>query len=72
MSTSLLTGRQDFTHLRERGGLSGYPSRAESVHDVVENSHASTSLSWADGIARANHLQVTTSATSSPSSGTGP
>ena len=53
----LLTGRQDFTHLRERGGLSGYPSRTESVHDVVENSHASTSLSWADGIARANHLQ---------------
>nr|WP_315502839.1 1-deoxy-D-xylulose-5-phosphate synthase [Actinomyces oris] len=53
----LLTGRQDFTHLRERGGLSGYPSRAESIHDVVENSHASTSLSWADGIARANHLQ---------------
>ena len=53
----LLTGRQDFSHLRERGGLSGYPSRAESVHDVVENSHASTSLSWADGIARANHLQ---------------
>ena len=53
----LLTGRQDCTHLRERGGLSGYPSRAESVHDVVENSHASTSLSWADGIARANHLQ---------------
>jgi len=53
----LLTGRQDFTHLRERSGLSGYPSRAESVHDVVENSHASTSLSWADGIARANHLQ---------------
>ena len=53
----LLTGRQDFSHLRERDGLSGYPSRAESVHDVVENSHASTSLSWADGIARANHLQ---------------
>ena len=53
----LLTGRQDFAHLRERGGLSGYPSRAESVHDVVENSHASTSLSWADGLARANHLQ---------------
>lgn len=52
----LLTGRQDFSHLRERGGVSGYPSRAESVHDVVENSHASTSLSWADGIARANHL----------------
>ena len=53
----LLTGRQDFSHLRERDGLSGYPSRAESVHDVVENSHASTSLSWADGIAHANHLQ---------------
>ena len=53
----LLTGRQDFSQLRERDGLSGYPSRAESVHDVVENSHASTSLSWADGIARANHLQ---------------
>ena len=53
----LLTGRQDFTRLRERGGVSGYPSRGESVHDVVENSHASTSLSWADGIARANALQ---------------
>ena len=49
----LLTGRQDFSHLREAGGLSGYPSRAESEHDVVENSHASTSLSWADGLARA-------------------
>ena len=53
----LLTGRQDFTRLRERGGVSGYPARSESVHDVVENSHASTSLSWADGIARANRLQ---------------
>ncbi|HEY0186065.1 MAG TPA: 1-deoxy-D-xylulose-5-phosphate synthase [Cellulomonas sp.] len=52
----LLTGRQDFARLRRRGGLSGYPSRAESEHDVVENSHASTSLSWADGIARANAL----------------
>jgi len=52
----LLTGRQDFSHLRERGGVSGYPARSESVHDVVENSHASTALSWADGIARANHL----------------
>ncbi|WP_286219505.1 1-deoxy-D-xylulose-5-phosphate synthase [Paraoerskovia sediminicola] len=50
----LLTGRQDFGHLRKQGGLSGYPSRAESEHDVVENSHASTSLSWADGIAKAN------------------
>ncbi len=47
----LLTGRRDFTGLRTQGGLSGYPSRAESVHDVVENSHASTSLSWAHGIA---------------------
>ncbi|MGB7817283.1 MAG: 1-deoxy-D-xylulose-5-phosphate synthase [Ornithinibacter sp.] len=47
----LLTGRRDFTGLRTQGGLSGYPSRAESEHDVVENSHASTSLSWAHGIA---------------------
>nr|WP_257154261.1 1-deoxy-D-xylulose-5-phosphate synthase [Actinomyces bowdenii] len=52
----MLTGRQDFSRLRERGGLSGYPARSESVHDVVENSHASTALSWADGIARANAL----------------
>ena len=48
----ILTGRQDFSALRSRGGLSGYPSRAESPHDVVENSHASTSLSWAHGIAK--------------------
>ena len=47
----LLTGRHDFSGLRKQGGLSGYPSRAESEHDVVENSHASTSLSWAHGIA---------------------
>ena len=53
----LLTGRQDFTELRRRGGLSGYPSRAESDHDIVENSHASTALSWADGIAKANQLR---------------
>ncbi len=46
----LLTGRQDFSRLRSRGGLSGYPSRAESIHDVVESSHASSSLAWADGI----------------------
>jgi 1-deoxy-D-xylulose-5-phosphate synthase len=52
----LLTGRQDFTGLRRRGGLSGYPSRSESEHDIVENSHASTALSWADGLARANQL----------------
>jgi len=53
----LLTGRRDFSNLRRQGGLSGYPSRAESEHDVVENSHASTALSWADGIAKANQLQ---------------
>src|SRR5690606_5813349 len=52
----LLTGRQDFAALRKRGGISGYPSRTESDHDVVENSHASTALSWADGIARAHRL----------------
>jgi 1-deoxy-D-xylulose-5-phosphate synthase len=49
----LLTGRQDFSQLRQRGGLAGYPQRSESEHDVVESSHASSSLSWADGIARA-------------------
>ncbi|WP_434811276.1 1-deoxy-D-xylulose-5-phosphate synthase [Microbacterium sp. bgisy189] len=49
----LLTGRQDFSGLRARGGLAGYPQRAESEHDVVESSHASSSLSWADGISRA-------------------
>lgn len=53
----ILTGRGDFSALRKRGGLSGYPSRAESEHDVVENSHASTALSWADGIAKANELR---------------
>ena len=52
----LLTGRHDFDRLRMKGGLSGYPSRAESEHDVVENSHASTALSWADGIAKARRL----------------
>ncbi|OUM42733.1 1-deoxy-D-xylulose-5-phosphate synthase [Arthrobacter sedimenti] len=52
----LVTGRQDFSTLRQQGGLSGYPSRAESVHDVVESSHASSSLSWADGISRARVL----------------
>lgn len=49
----LLTGRKDFTDLRKRGGLAGYPQRSESEHDVVESSHASSSLSWADGISRA-------------------
>jgi 1-deoxy-D-xylulose-5-phosphate synthase len=49
----LLTGRQDFSQLREQGGLAGYPQRSESEHDIVESSHASSSLSWADGISRA-------------------
>jgi 1-deoxy-D-xylulose-5-phosphate synthase len=50
----MLTGRvEGFERLRQRGGLSGYPSRAESEHDWVENSHASTSLSYADGLAKA-------------------
>jgi 1-deoxy-D-xylulose-5-phosphate synthase len=49
----LLTGRHDFSRLRQRGGLAGYPQRSESEHDIVESSHASSSLSWADGIARA-------------------
>nr|WSX75984.1 1-deoxy-D-xylulose-5-phosphate synthase [Streptomyces sp. NBC_00899] len=53
----LLTGRQDFSKLRSKGGLSGYPSRAESEHDVIENSHASTVLGWADGLAKANEIQ---------------
>jgi 1-deoxy-D-xylulose-5-phosphate synthase len=50
----LLTGRfADFGSLKQEGGLSGYPSRRESEHDLVENSHASTSLSYADGLAKA-------------------
>ncbi|MFG2207332.1 1-deoxy-D-xylulose-5-phosphate synthase [Streptomyces sp. NPDC048638] len=53
----LLTGRQDFAGLRSKGGLSGYPSRAESPHDVIENSHASTVLGWADGLAKANEVR---------------
>ncbi|CEA07897.1 1-deoxy-D-xylulose-5-phosphate synthase [Arthrobacter saudimassiliensis] len=52
----IVTGRRDFGTLRQQGGLSGYPSRAESVHDIVESSHASSSLSWADGISRARQL----------------
>ena len=48
----LLTGRKDLGSLRQKGGVAGYPQRNESVHDVVESSHASSSLSWADGIAR--------------------
>ncbi|WP_394552281.1 1-deoxy-D-xylulose-5-phosphate synthase [Agromyces sp. MMS24-JH15] len=49
----LLTGRQDFSDLRQTGGLAGYPQRSESEHDIVESSHASSSLSWADGISKA-------------------
>src|SRR4051795_12367846 len=54
----MLTGRATrFDTLRTEGGLSGYPSQAESDHDVVENSHASTSLSYADGLAKAYSLR---------------
>ncbi|GAA2448135.1 1-deoxy-D-xylulose-5-phosphate synthase [Streptomyces pulveraceus] len=53
----LLTGRQDFSKLRGKGGLSGYPSREESAHDVIENSHASTVLGWADGLAKAHQVR---------------
>jgi 1-deoxy-D-xylulose-5-phosphate synthase len=49
----ILTGRADqFDLLRQRNGISGYPNRRESEHDVIENSHASTALSWADGVSR--------------------
>ncbi|MCO1581670.1 1-deoxy-D-xylulose-5-phosphate synthase [Crossiella sp. SN42] len=54
----ILTGRQqDFDTLRAAGGLAGYPQRSESEHDHVENSHASTSLAWADGLAKAQQLR---------------
>ena len=54
----IVTGRQDgFAALRRRGGLSGYPSRTESEHDLVENSHASTALSYADGLSKAFALR---------------
>jgi len=54
----ILTGRADsFDQLRQRGGISGYPNRRESSHDVIENSHASTALSWGDGISRGFSLQ---------------
>jgi 1-deoxy-D-xylulose-5-phosphate synthase len=60
----LLTGRYpEFGTLRQRGGLAGYPSRAESEHDIVENSHASTSLSYADGLAKAYRLRGETGRT---------
>jgi 1-deoxy-D-xylulose-5-phosphate synthase len=54
----LVTGRREgFDRLRKRGGLSGYPSREESEHDVIENSHASTALSYADGLSKAYALR---------------
>lgn len=49
----LLTGRRDLSTIRKTGGLAGYPQRSESEHDIVESSHASSSLSWADGISKA-------------------
>jgi 1-deoxy-D-xylulose-5-phosphate synthase len=60
----LLTGRREsFASLRSAGGLSGYPNRAESAHDWVENSHASTSLAYADGLSRALQLRGQSEAT---------
>jgi 1-deoxy-D-xylulose-5-phosphate synthase len=54
----IVTGRQaEFDRLRQQDGLSGYPSRDESEHDLVENSHASTALSYADGLAKAFQLR---------------
>ncbi|WP_199443214.1 1-deoxy-D-xylulose-5-phosphate synthase [Umezawaea beigongshangensis] len=54
----IVTGRRDgFDTLRQQGGMSGYPSRSESEHDVQENSHASTALSYADGLAKAYQLK---------------
>jgi len=60
----ILTGRAGgFEKLRQRGGIAGYPNRSESEHDVIENSHASTALSWADGIARGFMIQGETERT---------
>jgi 1-deoxy-D-xylulose-5-phosphate synthase len=54
----IVTGRQaGFDGLRQRGGLTGYPNQAESEHDIIENCHASTALSYADGIAKAYALR---------------
>jgi 1-deoxy-D-xylulose-5-phosphate synthase len=54
----IVTGRQDgFDLLRQIGGLSGYPNQGESEHDIIENSHASTALSYADGLAKAYALR---------------
>src|SRR4029450_12344434 len=49
----LLTGRKDLSTIRKTGGLAVSPQRSESEHDIVESSHASSSLSWADGISKA-------------------
>jgi 1-deoxy-D-xylulose-5-phosphate synthase len=69
----ILTGRREmFTTLRQTGGLSGYPSRAESVHDWVENSHASTILSYAHGLSAAVARSSTPTAGWWRSSATGP
>ena len=60
----MLTGRRDeFDGLRTRGGLSGYPSRSESEHDIVESSHATASLSYSDGLAKAYELRGETDRT---------
>jgi 1-deoxy-D-xylulose-5-phosphate synthase len=60
----ILTGRASgFEKLRQRGGIAGYPNRSESEHDIIENSHASTALSWADGIARGFMIQGETERT---------
>jgi 1-deoxy-D-xylulose-5-phosphate synthase len=55
----LVTGRQDFTGLRLRGGLAGYPQRSESEHDIVESSHASSSLSWVSRTATSSRSWAT-------------
>ncbi len=60
----IITGRRtEFASLRQKDGLSGYPSRAESEHDWIENSHASTALSWAEGLARGFRLRGETDRT---------
>ena len=60
----ILTGRaKGFDLLRQRGGVAGYPNRSESIHDVVENSHASTALSWSEGIAKGFRIQGITDRT---------
>ncbi len=64
----MVTGRTaNFENLRKQGGLSGYPSRSESEHDWIENSHASTVLSYAHGLATAQASAATNGATNSAS-----